>query len=139
MKSNETTLHATTVAVDGKGVLITGPSGAGKSTLAIGLIGRGAGLVADDRTHLEVEKGRVIARAPQTIEGRIEARGVGLIKVPAHPPVPLRLVIDLAQEETERLPYAHVSHVLGIGLPCLHKVDTPHFPDIVMLYVKGNI
>ena len=39
------TLHATTVAIGGRAVLIEGPSGSGKSDLALRLIDRGARLV----------------------------------------------------------------------------------------------
>ena len=45
-------LHATCVAVDGRGLLILGPSGSGKSALALQLIALGAQLVADDRTRV---------------------------------------------------------------------------------------
>lgn len=41
-------LHACTVELDGRAVLIAGLAGAGKSTLAAGLIARGARFVADD-------------------------------------------------------------------------------------------
>ena len=40
------------------GVLLLGDSGSGKSDLALRLIGRGAELVADDRTELHVESSR---------------------------------------------------------------------------------
>ena len=41
-------LHASCIAVHGRGVLILGPSGAGKSSLALQLMALGADLVADD-------------------------------------------------------------------------------------------
>ena len=41
-------LHASFVAINGRGVLILGPSGAGKSALALQLIAFGAKLVAGD-------------------------------------------------------------------------------------------
>ena len=55
------TIHATCVAIEGRGVLIVGPSGSGKSDLALRLIDRGAALVADDYTDLNVD-GRALAR-----------------------------------------------------------------------------
>src|SRR3546814_14236208 len=70
------TVHATTVALDGTGVLLRGPAGSGKSDLALRLIDQGARLVADDRTALALEGGRIIARAPETIAGRTEVRGL---------------------------------------------------------------
>ncbi|MDA3887407.1 MAG: serine kinase, partial [Allgaiera sp.] len=60
----ESILHASCVALDGRGVLILGPSGAGKSGLALQLMALGARLVADDRTRLNPRAGRLIARAP---------------------------------------------------------------------------
>lgn len=64
------------------GVLLLGPSGAGKSDLALRLIDGGALLVSDDQTELVVESGRLIARAPASIKGRLEVRGVGLVSAP---------------------------------------------------------
>ena len=43
-----TILHATCVAIGGRGLLLLGPSGSGKSDLALRLIDRGAMLVSDD-------------------------------------------------------------------------------------------
>ncbi len=47
-----TQLHASAVAVDGRGCLITGASASGKSTLALEMIALGAELVADDRVDV---------------------------------------------------------------------------------------
>ena len=139
MTSESAILHATCVAVDGRGVLITGPSGAGKSALAIELIARGATLVADDRTRVRFANGDLIAEPPDTIQGLIEARQVGLIKVPFAPFAPLRLAIAMGETETQRLPDDHSMQVLGHTLPCLHKSETSHFPSAVLLYIKGNL
>ena len=68
------TIHASTVAIEGRAVMIVGPSGAGKSDLALRLIDRGATLVADDYTNLSRDGDTLVASAPATIAGRIEVR-----------------------------------------------------------------
>jgi serine kinase of HPr protein (carbohydrate metabolism regulator) len=47
---NSENLHASTVAREGRAVLISGPSGSGKSDLALRMLDRGFTLVSDDRT-----------------------------------------------------------------------------------------
>src|SRR6478752_5882906 len=73
------TLHASTVAKDGRAVLITGPSGSGKSDLALRLLDRGFTLVSDDQTILKKDGTRLIASTPMTIAGKLEVRGLGII------------------------------------------------------------
>jgi len=113
-------VHGTTVAIDGRGVLIRGPSGRGKSDLALRLIDGGARLVADDQTRLVRVGGRVVAEVPPAIAGLIEARGVGLLRLP-HGPAPLALVVDLVAtgEPIERLPAPVRVDLLGVAVPCL--------------------
>ena len=48
-------LHASCVALAGRGLLIRGAPGSGKSTLALTLMGLGADLVGDDRIDLRLE------------------------------------------------------------------------------------
>ena len=78
----EISLHATCVAIDGRGVVLTGESGAGKSALGLQLIDAGAMLVSDDLTTLLREGPRLIARAPARGAGLIEARGNGMMQLP---------------------------------------------------------
>ena len=118
--------------------MIIGPSGAGKSSLALQLIALGAVLVADDRTTLTQRDGGWIADAPGTIAGQIEARGVGLLRVPYAGPTPVVLVVDLAQIEADRLPRSHVYEIDGIATPCLHNADSPHFAQAILFYIKGT-
>lgn len=132
------TLHATTVAVEGRAALILGASGAGKSSLALQLMALGAVLVSDDRTVVQRDGERLIADAPDTLRGLIEARGVGILKAAAAGAVPVSVVIDLDQTETQRLPAAHGHSVLGVVLPCLHKCDTPAWPAAIMQYLKAG-
>jgi hypothetical protein len=54
-------LHAATVEVDGRALVITGPSRAGKSTLAKALVGQGGKLVSDDKLRVLVAADGVFA------------------------------------------------------------------------------
>lgn len=114
------TVHATTVAIDGAGVLLRGPSACGKSDLALRLIDDGARLVADDRTVLVLRDGIVEASAPPSIRGKIEVRGLGIVRLPDATPATLRLVVDLVRrEEIERMPAGASIALLGVALPVL--------------------
>ncbi len=94
-------------------MLILGRAGAGKSSLALQLMALGAQLVADDQTVVQRREEHLIASAPETIRGQIEARGIGILAAPAAPPTPLRLIVDLDAEEDSRLPPAHDTFCAG--------------------------
>ncbi len=134
--SKLTLLHATTIAVDDRAVLIRGASGSGKSGLALQLMAYGADLVADDRTHVWVQDGHVMADVPQTISGQIEARGVGVLETPPTGPRQVKLVVDLDLTETERLPPIRETHLLEVALPVIGKTGVAHFPAAILLYLK---
>ena len=108
-------VHATTVAIAGRGILLLGPSGAGKSDLALRLIDRGAMLVADDYTDLWVEDGRLIARPPPTIAGKMEIRGIGIVQRPFLDATMVALAVVLGSEE--RMPEPRTADFCGIALP----------------------
>ncbi|RAU23776.1 serine kinase [Paramagnetospirillum kuznetsovii] len=113
-------VHATTVEITGQGVLIRGPSGSGKSDLALRLLDGGAQLVADDQTELSLQDDQIVARAPDTIAGLLEVRGLGIVKVVPRSWAPLALVVDLVDESRiERLPEPAYAHFLGVALPRL--------------------
>lgn len=110
------TLHATTVAINGRAVLLAGVSGIGKSDLALRLIDRGATLVSDDYTRVERIDGQLIATAPETIAGLMEVRGIGLVAM-AHVDAPVALLIDLS-DRVDRLPADPLTRaVAGIDVP----------------------
>jgi serine kinase of HPr protein (carbohydrate metabolism regulator) len=113
-------VHATSIDIDGAGVLLRGPSASGKSDLALRMIDTGARLVADDRTNLAVRDGRIFASAPAPLAGRIEVRGIGILTIGAVQESPLALVVDLvAAADVERLPEPAKADILGIALPLL--------------------
>lgn len=132
------TLHATCVAVEGCGVLITGPSGAGKSGLALALMAHGARLVADDRVTLSVEDGALWATCPPAIRGMIEARGLGLLAAETVEGAEVAVVVDLSVTETERLPPRRVVTYLGRTVALVRGGAGPHFPAALLHYVRAG-
>lgn len=109
-------IHASCVAIGGRAVLLGGASGAGKSDLALRLIDRGASLVSDDYTELRRRDGRLLARAPVTIAGKIEVRGLGILDLPPVADVPVCLYADL-DASPERLPEATTMWLAGEEIP----------------------
>ena len=132
-------LHATCVCVDGRAVLIRGASGSGKSSLALQLTGLGARLVADDRTLLTRTDGALVASAPPTIAGLIEARGVGILRLPHVTSAPVVLSVDLDRTENRRLPEPHQDSLLDVTLPCLWQAPGPHFAAAVLHCLRSGI
>lgn len=130
-------VHASAVAFGSRGVLIRGASGSGKSSLALQLMHLGATLIADDQTDLYHDNGALWGRAPDTIEGLIEARGVGLLRADTAPS-PIILAVDLDQVETQRLPPRRSIKVLDTDLPCLHKVESPAWPAAIAQYLLSG-
>lgn len=129
-------IHATSVSLAGQALLILGRSGAGKSGLALDLIALGAGLISDDRTELHRVDNRLFAHPVTNIAGRIEARGLGILRLPAAPPAPIKAVVDLDALETERLPAFRTRRLLDVDLPLLHKVDSPSFAAALSAYLR---
>jgi serine kinase of HPr protein (carbohydrate metabolism regulator) len=128
-------VHATAVAFGGRCVLIRGKSGAGKSDLALALltlapdalaafgIERIAGaLIADDQVQLAKFDRVIRASAPKTIEGLLEVRGVGIVRVPrVLSTADVALVVDaVGADDVPRLPDAGVAaDLLGVAVPRL--------------------
>jgi serine kinase of HPr protein (carbohydrate metabolism regulator) len=117
------------VALGRWAALLRGASGSGKSDLALRflfLARRGPAaldapaLVADDQVCLRREGARLIASAPETIRGKIEVRGLGIVGLKCRSEANLVLIVELTHEQEERLPERDMTApLLGIDVPLL--------------------
>ncbi|WP_194097906.1 HPr kinase/phosphorylase [Marivivens aquimaris] len=130
-RSEALRLHASCVALNGRAVLITGRSGSGKSTLALQLLALGCDLVGDDAVDVLPD---LTVRSPHTIRGKIEARGVGLLKADAVE-AELAMIVDLDQVEEDRLPPWRTKRLHNREVPLLYRVDGIHFVYAIRQYL----
>ncbi len=122
-------LHATTIAVGGRAAIIRGPSGSGKSDLALRcltqapstLVPQPAILVADDQTLVKRDGQTLAVSSPQALQGLLEVRSVGLIRVDFTSPAIAVLCIDLIEDgPIERYPDPWpTTELLGLSVPLL--------------------
>ncbi len=123
-------LHAGLIALRSsgpwRGVLLLGGSGSGKSDLMLRAVGAGFRLVADDRTVVWASGERVFGRAPETLSGLIELRGVGVVQEPSLWLAEIAMVVRCDPLETiERTPEEVTETIAGVEVPLLRL----HAPD----------
>jgi len=102
-----------------RGALIEGPSGIGKSDLALRALDAGFRLVADDRVVTFASGGKLYGKAPETLSGLLEVRGLGVIDAVALPFCQIALVIRCVAEPAavERLPDPREETITGVSVP----------------------
>jgi len=137
-------IHATAVAIDGDGILLTGESGSGKSDLALRLINRDAMLVADDRSDLAATDGQLRVSAPSALEGMLEIRGVGIVVLPFERTATVRMVCVMTpRAQIKRLPEVRRTTLEGLDIPTVEidpfEVSAPDKVCMALRLVNGTI
>lgn len=122
-------IHASLIAHQGIGILITGPSGAGKTRLCIEAMQLGAKFIADDQVAISMNTGMLMGGPRPGFKGVLELRGIGLVQLPdtATQQV-IHCAIELTPiEQIERLPAAkEAREFLGVKVPLLRMAPPPH-------------
>ncbi len=102
-----------------RGALLEGPSGSGKSDLALRSLREGLSLVADDRVLLWTSGGRLYGRAPDSLAGLLESRGLGVLPTRAQPfaEVVMAIRCEASAEAVERFPTGEILNCLERPIP----------------------
>lgn len=102
-----------------RGALIKGPSGVGKSDLALRALGSGLRLVSDDYTAVFASGGRLYGKAPDSLAGLIEVRGLGVVQAPAIAFAQVALIVRCidAPGAVERLPEPRFETLCDVTVP----------------------
>jgi len=139
-------VHANCLVVGTFGILIRGVPGSGKSELtdtlidAAGTKGNLGVLVADDRVFLTAGNEQVIARAPDTIRGKMEIRGAGLVDAGVMPAAKVHLLVDLVPADTmERLPESAVAQQSLEGVPVPALICPANSPGVSLRLVRWGL
>lgn len=109
--------HSTSVVIEDLGILIRGQSGSGKSDLALRLIDSGATLISDDLTICKKIGDYLYLYPHSKTKGLLEVREIGIMTVPYVENIKLTLVVELVEEEFERIPRVTNCSILGLKLP----------------------
>lgn len=110
------TIHASCVAIGDRAVLIEGASGAGKSDLALRLIDRGARLVSDDYTMLVRKDGKLVARPPANLAGKMEIRGIGIVEVDHVEDVVVGMLVAIVPQPPRMPEGGRIRSIAGVKL-----------------------
>lgn len=104
-------IHATAIVLGTRGFLFVGPSGCGKTASALACLAQAedrgifAAFVGDDQVLVSSERGCLVATAIDTIAGRAEIRGGGIVQVPAITAAVMDFAVQPVNERTsDRIP-----------------------------------
>ena len=129
--------HSTSVVIEDLGVLIRGQSGSGKSDLALRLIDSGATLISDDLTICKKIGDYLYLYPHSNTKGLLEVREIGIMTVPYVENIKLTLVVELVEEEFERIPGMMSCSILGMKFPKI-KIFGKSSSAVAKIKIKLN-
>ncbi|MFK7901346.1 MAG: HPr kinase/phosphorylase [Nitratireductor sp.] len=125
IKSEPQNFHCTIIDIAGfGGLLIIGVSGSGKTSLALGLLEHfnrhdknTAAFVCDDQALLSANNAKLIAHAPNAIEGKVEIFGFGISEIDHKPASEIKLIVELVEDALiERMPEDKIYTLMGLDI-----------------------
>ena len=129
--------HSTSVVIEDLGILIRGQSGSGKSDLALRLIDSGATLISDDLTICKKIGDYLYLYPHSNTKGLLEVREIGIMTVPYVENIKLTLVVELVEEEFERIPGMMSCSILGMKFPKI-KIFGKSSSAVAKIKIKLN-
>ena len=129
--------HSTSVVIEDLGVLIRGKSGIGKSDLALRLIASGATLISDDLTICKKIGDYLYLYPHSETKGLLEVRDIGIMTVPYVENIKLTLVVELVEEQFERIPRIMSRNILGMKFPKI-KIFGKSSSAVAKIKIKLN-
>lgn len=117
-------IHANSLQIADRGLLIVGRSGTGKSAISLELIDRArfsnkrAALIADDFSEITERDQHLIAKAPTELKGLIEIRGAGIYHIAHNDSVVLTHAVTLG-EASVRFPENYFYNLNDVKLPMI--------------------
>ncbi len=94
--------------------------------------------MADDRVELLPKGASLVARAPERLVGLIEARGLGILRIPAVPEAPLTLAVDLDRPASARMPHPVTITLLGVRVELISGGEFPNLEAVLTIFVQNG-
>lgn len=139
MDDPSATIHASAVLIGARAVLVRGAPGSGKSHFVRALLQAApspiipfARLVADDRAYVTAANGRLIVRPADALKGMIEARGLGILRLPYEPSAVVGCVVDLDASDARRLPQDNECETVISGVRLARLAVAPGTDPLVL-------
>jgi serine kinase of HPr protein (carbohydrate metabolism regulator) len=135
--------HGCLIQIEGRGVLITGPSGSGKTSLMLGLLeavkhaGKQGFFISDDQIILNKQSGVLLGSAPETIAGKAEIYGFGIVDIANINCSTIDLIAHLSPDDNiERMPEPEHIKLLGIEIPEIKVPERHEAQSIRIVFAK---